>query len=473
MTFVLDRLQGRQRVQGLRPAAAHRRHGHRPGRPPDRAGAGLAVGRAQAARADPGRTPGPRTSRTTTTCAGGDAAAGRRCRGWSWSSTSSRRWSRELPDFVTGLVGIAQRGRSLGVHLILATQRPGRRGHAPTSGPTPTCGSRCGSPTPTESRRRHRRPRRRAHRQVHPRPLLRPAPARPRRSRVQSARIGGRRPGQRRRDRGGRVRVTPVPWHGLGRPLPQAEAPAAGRRHHGHRPVGAGRRDRAARRGSWASPEQPSPWLPPLPELASPLRRAAGDAGRTRRGDEVPPVPTASTDLPAAQAREPLTLDLAHGGHLVIAGARRAPAGPPCCAPSPARSPRDAVAGRRAHLRDRLRHGRAAAAGRAAALRRGRRPATRPTGWSGCSAKLRGEIGRRQQLLAAERVRRRWPSSAPRSRPGRAAALDAAAARLVGGVLRGVRAVRLRPADRGASCSCCARAPRWGCGRSSPPTGPR
>lgn len=30
----------------------------------------------------------------------------------------------ELPDFVTGLVGIAQRGRSLGIHLILATQRP-------------------------------------------------------------------------------------------------------------------------------------------------------------------------------------------------------------------------------------------------------------------------------------------------------------------------------------------------------------
>ncbi|MET0740609.1 MAG: FtsK/SpoIIIE domain-containing protein [Candidatus Nanopelagicales bacterium] len=30
----------------------------------------------------------------------------------------------ELPDFVHGLVGIAQRGRSLGVHLVLATQRP-------------------------------------------------------------------------------------------------------------------------------------------------------------------------------------------------------------------------------------------------------------------------------------------------------------------------------------------------------------
>ena len=30
----------------------------------------------------------------------------------------------ELPDFVGGLVGLAQRGRSLGVHLVLATQRP-------------------------------------------------------------------------------------------------------------------------------------------------------------------------------------------------------------------------------------------------------------------------------------------------------------------------------------------------------------
>jgi S-DNA-T family DNA segregation ATPase FtsK/SpoIIIE len=32
---------------------------------------------------------------------------------------------KEIPEFVDGLVDVAQRGRSLGVHLILATQRPG------------------------------------------------------------------------------------------------------------------------------------------------------------------------------------------------------------------------------------------------------------------------------------------------------------------------------------------------------------
>ena len=30
----------------------------------------------------------------------------------------------EIPEFVDGLVDLARRGRSLGIHLILATQRP-------------------------------------------------------------------------------------------------------------------------------------------------------------------------------------------------------------------------------------------------------------------------------------------------------------------------------------------------------------
>ena len=33
--------------------------------------------------------------------------------------------AKEVPDFVDGVVDVAQRGRSLGVHLVLATQRPG------------------------------------------------------------------------------------------------------------------------------------------------------------------------------------------------------------------------------------------------------------------------------------------------------------------------------------------------------------
>jgi S-DNA-T family DNA segregation ATPase FtsK/SpoIIIE len=33
--------------------------------------------------------------------------------------------AKEVPDFIDGIVDVAQRGRSLGVHLVLATQRPG------------------------------------------------------------------------------------------------------------------------------------------------------------------------------------------------------------------------------------------------------------------------------------------------------------------------------------------------------------
>src|SRR5919202_2032731 len=33
--------------------------------------------------------------------------------------------AKEVPEFIDGVVDVAQRGRSLGVHLVLATQRPG------------------------------------------------------------------------------------------------------------------------------------------------------------------------------------------------------------------------------------------------------------------------------------------------------------------------------------------------------------
>ncbi len=46
------------------------------------------------------------------------------CRGSSWSWTSSACLSQEVPEFVDGLVRLAAVGRSLGIHLVLATQRP-------------------------------------------------------------------------------------------------------------------------------------------------------------------------------------------------------------------------------------------------------------------------------------------------------------------------------------------------------------
>jgi DNA segregation ATPase FtsK/SpoIIIE, S-DNA-T family len=221
----------------------------------------------------------------------------------------------ELPDFVTGLVGIAQRGRSLGVHLILATQRPAGVVSADIrantnlrialrvtdagestdvidvpdaawiSKATPgRCYVRSGAASPVG---------------------------------VQAARIGGRRPGATTLTRDP-ARLVPVPWWSVGRPLPEVRL-AAGT------DDGTAATDLsvlvdavcfAARRLDCA--RQPSPWLPPLPDLVTLAELPAGAAGPA-----VAPVPFGLTDVPARQAREAMTLDLAHGGHVVVAGAAR------------------------------------------------------------------------------------------------------------------------------------------------------
>ena len=229
----------------------------------------------------------------------------------------------ELPDFVTGLVGIAQRGRSLGVHLILATQRPAGVVSADIrantnlrialrvtdknessdvidvpdaawiSKSTPgRCYVRSGASGPVG---------------------------------VQSSRIGGRRPGKRTVARSP-IKVLPVPWQGLGRPLPVIkEAMAAD--------DGTMETDLSvlvdaiagAARKIGCGP-QPSPWLPPLPDSITlddlpPVLMRGGGAAQAR--GEVSPVPFGITDVPARQAREPMALDLADGGHIVVAGAAR------------------------------------------------------------------------------------------------------------------------------------------------------
>ena len=241
----------------------------------------------------------------------------------------------ELPDFVAGLVGIAQRGRSLGVHLVLATQRPAGVVSADIRANTnlrialrvtDAAESMDVIDVPDAARIARSTP---------GRCYVRSGASAP--AAVQSARIGGRRPGA----RGGQpqaARAVPVPWPALGHPVPSAaEVPGAGGTARG------GNDDMetdlsalvdaiagAARRLGIA--EQRSPWLAPLPET---ITLDEISAGTDRPGvpglgvpglgapGEVPAVTFGLTDIPARQERVPLTLDLAHGGHLVVAGAPR------------------------------------------------------------------------------------------------------------------------------------------------------
>ena len=102
----------------------------RPRRAPHRAGAAVAQRRAQAARAAArrGRRQGRRGllghHRPPGLRPAGRLRGPTRCRAPILIIDEFASLVEELPDFVTGLVGIAMRGRSLGVHLILATQRP-------------------------------------------------------------------------------------------------------------------------------------------------------------------------------------------------------------------------------------------------------------------------------------------------------------------------------------------------------------
>ncbi len=219
----------------------------------------------------------------------------------------------ELPDFVTGLVGIAQRGRSLGVHLILATQRPAgvvsgdirantnlrvalrvtssdesadvidTSEAAFISKSTPgRCYVRSGASSPLA---------------------------------VQSAPVGGRRPGA------GPVtaaaRIVPVSWQGLGRSLPAV-------RSSGDDEINLATdlsvltEAIIAANAKAGFGEQRRPWLDPLPELITladlPPVTLSGKA-------DLPPIPYGLTDLPHRQSRQPLTIDFSHAGHTVIAGA--------------------------------------------------------------------------------------------------------------------------------------------------------
>jgi S-DNA-T family DNA segregation ATPase FtsK/SpoIIIE len=230
--------------------------------------------------------------------------------------------ARELPDFITGLVNIAQRGRSLGIHLVLATQRPGGAVtpdiRANTNlrialRTTDTSESRdiidapdSGDISPSNPGRAYAR--------------LGPSALLP----FQAGRVGGRRPGT------AVVQTTEVPiraeavaWSDLGGPLPSRRARGGGAVQSEAVTDLAVLTAEVARAALLAGvARQPSPWLPQLPDVLQ-WTLPPAPAPTADRGPALPAVEYGIIDLPAEQSRTGLVFDLDRAGHLHIVGSPR------------------------------------------------------------------------------------------------------------------------------------------------------
>ncbi|MEV6301352.1 FtsK/SpoIIIE domain-containing protein [Actinoplanes sp. NPDC051861] len=223
--------------------------------------------------------------------------------------------ARELPDFVTGLVNIAQRGRSLGIHLILATQRPNgvvsaeirantnlrvalRVTDAAESADVIDAREAANISAVNPGRAYARL----GHSSLIP---------------FQTGRVGGRRPQQNAAAAVAEPFLHPVGWLDLGRPVPQ-------------RPRAASEVEEATDLSVLVSairrandmlgvPEQRRPWLPALPTVS--VVDLPADPARDERGE--PSFAWAVQDLPRSQRQVPMTIDLHTFGHLHIIGAPR------------------------------------------------------------------------------------------------------------------------------------------------------
>ncbi|MCO7222594.1 FtsK/SpoIIIE domain-containing protein, partial [Klenkia sp. PcliD-1-E] len=201
----------------------------------------------------------------------------------------------ELPGFVPGLVAIAQRGRSLGVHLVLATQRPSGSVSPEIRAnctvrlclrTTDETGSRDVLGMPDAARLPVDRPGRALLRVGSEPPVL-----------LQVARVGVP------ADAGDGVQVRrwpPRPATGEPSP-PPGGTDLAGQVH-------------ALRARAEGLPPPPRPWLPALPDHVGPQDRAPGTAGRLRWG---------LVDRPDLQRRDDLLVDLDTGGGWLVVGGPR------------------------------------------------------------------------------------------------------------------------------------------------------
>jgi len=219
----------------------------------------------------------------------------------------------ELPDFVTGLVDIARRGRSLGVHLVLATQRPaGVVSNDIKSNTNLRIALRVTDDqdssdvidAPDAAHIVKSTPGRAYARLGHS--SLVP---------FQTARVGGRPPGAVVAD----VDVRTVPWGQVGRPVvvPAADGEADATAPTDLAGLVAALREAAEIAGVETPP---SPWLPPLDDVVT-LDELDVDGPRSDGG--LPPLAFGLADVPSEQRREVAAYDVTRGGHLAVVGAPR------------------------------------------------------------------------------------------------------------------------------------------------------
>lgn len=224
----------------------------------------------------------------------------------------------QMGEQVSALVNIARRGRSLGIHLILATQRPSGAVSPEIRANTnlrvalrvtDSAESADVIDAPDAGRIAKSTPGR-AYARLGATSLLP----------FQSARVGGRRPGA-ADTRLPAPRIVELPWSALGSPLPP---PPRG-------PVAQSDDlltdlsvlvDAVCEAGERSGiPAQHRPWAPPLPSTLT-LDALVGEAPAVVEG-RLCFAPYALEDVPEEQTRRVRGVDLATFGHLIAAGAPR------------------------------------------------------------------------------------------------------------------------------------------------------
>jgi S-DNA-T family DNA segregation ATPase FtsK/SpoIIIE len=229
----------------------------------------------------------------------------------------------ELPDFVTGLVTIAQRGRSLGIHLILATQRPSGVVSADIRANTnlrialrvtDESESRDVIDSPESGHIAASTPGRGYAR-------LGPSAVLP----FQSGRVGGRRPGV----TASQAQLTtplawPIPWARVGLPAPSRPRPQGSETDEGETDLSvlvAAINDAEARVGI---EKQHSPWLPALPEVVTLAEvRELLQEQDPKAAARPTCVAWALEDHPDEQDQTARTFTLGKDGHLFLIGGAR------------------------------------------------------------------------------------------------------------------------------------------------------